>query len=245
MGTRLRAVVRWASLGALALAVALVALSGMPGVGAQHAGAVTPLVPNLTPLQASDLRNEVIGIDTYIRFTTTSWNNGAGPLELRPAGLVDDNGTTKQRVNQRVYNSDGSWEDRLAGFFEYHPDHSHIHFNGYAEYRLKSLAGTAADRVGAKVSFCIIDTTRMSTRLPGAPKKAVYTTCSATRQGMSVGWGDQYRYGLEGQSLKTTGLPDGAYELRITIDPQNALLEANEGDNVSTRIINLVGGRVQ
>ena len=223
---------------ALALGLALT-----PGAGAQSVP--TPLLPNLVALQASELRTEVIGTQTSLRFTTTSWNNGAGKLELRPAGLVVENGTTKQRVNQRVFKSDGSWEDRLAGFFDYHADHNHMHFNGYAEYRLISAEGKANDTVGAKVSFCIIDTTRMNTRLPGAPKKAQYTTCNATRQGMSVGWGDQYRYYLEGQSLETTGLPDGQYDLRITINPQHLLLEQTESDNVSTRRITLVGGRVQ
>ena len=61
-------------------------------------------------------------------------------------------------------------------------------------------------RTGSKTTFCILDSTRISTRLPGAPKKAVYTTCGNQVQGMSVGWGDKYIWTLAGQELDITGL---------------------------------------
>ena len=44
-----------------------------------------------------------------------------------------------------------------------------------------------------------MDTTKIDARLPGAPRKSVYSTCYANVQGMSVGWGDTYGSYLAGQ----------------------------------------------
>ena len=41
-----------------------------------------------------------------------------------------------QEVLQRIYNSDGSFSEQPVGIFVYHPSHGHIHFEGYAVYRL-------------------------------------------------------------------------------------------------------------
>src|SRR5688500_7897110 len=164
------------------MAIGLAALPGLAPPRVEAQATSTQLLPNLTPLQASDFRNETIDGRTYVRFTTTSWNNGAGALELRPGPV--DTGAGKQKVVQRIYHrGSGSTDVEINAWFDYHPAHNHIHFNDYAEYRLTSVDGNASDRIGSKVTFCIIDTTRINTRLPGAPKRATYTTCSATRQG--------------------------------------------------------------
>ena len=84
----------------------------------------------------------------------------------------------------------------------------------------------------------------MNTKLPGAPKQAVYNTCGASVQGMSVGWGDTYGYQLVGQEIDIIGLPNGDYRLRIELDPKNKLVETNETDNVSTIDIRLSNGTV-
>jgi hypothetical protein len=178
-----------------------------------------------------------------LRFSTLSWNNGTGPLEIR-AGTIDSvNG--KQEVVQRIYRDDGTYYEVNAGSFTYHAGHGHIHFDDYALYTLQPVAASgAADRIGYKTTFCIMDTTRVNTRLPNASKRAVYKTCNASVQGMSVGWGDRYGYTLEGQSIDITGLENGDYDLKIEIDPKSHIIESNEGDNVSTVRIRLSGGTV-
>ncbi|TSC71531.1 MAG: lysyl oxidase 3-like, partial [Parcubacteria group bacterium Gr01-1014_48] len=115
----------------------------------------------------------------------------------------------------------------------------------YALYTLQPVAANgAADRIGYKTTFCIMDTTRIKTKLPNAPKRAVYKTCDATVQGMSVGWGDWYRYSLGGQSIDITGLENGDYNLKIEIDPKSLILESNENDNLSTVKIRITDGTV-
>ena len=200
--------------------------------------------PNITPFPARDIR-VVHSSDgsTQLRFSTLSWNNGVGPLEIRAGAIDTVNG--KQEVVQRIYRDDGTYYEVKAGSFEYHPEHGHIHFNDYALYTLQPVsANGAAERIGYKTTFCIMDTTRVNTRLPNASKRAIYKTCNAIVQGMSVGWGDRYGYSLAGQSIDITGLENGEYYLKIEIDPKLHIVESNEGDNVSTVRIQITDGTV-
>lgn len=200
--------------------------------------------PNLIPYPARDMR-VVTNSDgsVHLRFSTISWNKGMGPLEIR-AGAIDSlNG--KQEVIQRIYSDNGSYRDVSAGSFEWHPTHGHIHFNDYALYTLQPVnAPGASARIGSKTTFCIMDTTRVNTKLLGAPKRAYYKTCGSSVQGMSVGWGDRYGYNLDGQSIDITGLPNGDYNLKIEIDPKSHMIESNETDNVSTVRIRITDGIV-
>ncbi|MDP3726109.1 MAG: lysyl oxidase family protein [bacterium] len=210
----------------------------------EFVGAVVEQQPNITPFPARDIRiEERSGGTTHLRFSTLSWNNGAGPLEIRAGAIDTVNG--KQEVIQRIYSDNGTYREVKAGSFVYHPGHSHFHFEDYALYTLQSVdAPGASDKIGVKTTFCIMDTTRVSTKLPGAPKRAVYTTCTGTLQGMSVGWGDRYGYSLEGQSIDITGLSNGEYNLKIEIDPKSQIVESNDSDNISTIRIRLTNGTV-
>jgi hypothetical protein len=207
------------------------------------ASETTPLLPNLQPLRAASLRLETPGDGhTYLRFSTTSQNSGAGPLEIIGGETYPTAG--KQQVYQRIYNSDGTYVDSVAGSFEWHAAHGHMHFNDYAIYTLDAVSALgASQRTSVKTTFCIIDTTRMK-RVKNAPRQPVYTTCDATVQGMSVGWGDTYGYWLAGQAVDVTGLPDGDYTLTIEVDPKHRIIETNDGDNISIVRLRLAGGRV-
>ncbi len=198
------------------------------------------LLPNLQPLPASSLRLSTSGDGkTYLRFSTTSWNSGDGPLEIigrTPAG-------GKQQVDQHVYNNNDTHTYYPAGSFEWHTGHGHMHFEDYAIYTLAAVNAPGASlRTSEKTTFCIIDTTRMK-RVKNAPRRPVYTTCDATVQGMSVGWGDTYGYWLDGQDVDVTGLA-GDYTLTIEVDPKDRIIETNNDDNTSTVLLRLAGGSV-
>ncbi len=211
--------------------------------GVSSTSANSELLPNLSPYPASSIRLEIVGANTLLRFSTTGWNDGAGALELR-AGEVDrDNG--RQNVYQRVFTSNGNFADYLAGAFAWHELHSHFHFEDYANYTLQPVnAPGGSERVGHKTTFCVMDTTRVNTKLPGAPKQAHYNTCGSQIQGMSVGWGDTYGYYLAGQEIDITDLPNGDYRLKIELDPKGKIFEINEADNISTIDIRLADGTV-
>jgi hypothetical protein len=87
-------------------------------------------------------------------------------------------------------------------------------------------------------------TDKVNVKVPGASKKAVYKTCAASVQGMSVGWGDTYGSNLDGQSIDISGLPDGDYNLNIEVDPKAQMVESNESDNTSSLGIRIVGQTV-
>ena len=198
------------------------------------------LPPNLKPLPASNatLVTDFFSGGLTLRFSTTSWNNGTGPLEL-VAGEVDT-GSGKQKVYQRVYLSDGTSFLHYAGSFEFHPEHDHFHFEDYALYTLQPVNAPGGSlRTGSKTTFCVMDTTKINGQLPGAPPQAVYSTCGRFVQGMSVGWGDTYGSQLAGQEIDFTDNADGIYQLKIEVDPKKLLLESNENDNVSCVLLSI------
>ena len=200
---------------------------------------VVELKPNLQAFPAGNLAivQDMSGAP-QLMFSATTWNNGDGPLVL-VAGETDP-ATLKQKVYQRVFLSDGTFYDRVAGDFVWHPSHNHFHFEDYAVYTLQPFnAPGASARTSAKTSFCVMDNTAVDTGLPRAPNKPVYVICGNAMQGMSVGWGDTYTNQLPGQSIDLTGLPDGVYKLIIEADPKKRLLEINESDNSSCVLLRI------
>jgi len=207
--------------------------------GTARAQTAVDLPPNLIPLPASNfsLVPETTGAST-LRFSTTSWNRGTGPLEL-VAGAVET-GSGKQMVYQNLHLSDGTSVLHFAGSFTYHPAHNHMHFDDYALYTLQPVnASGGSSRTGVKTTFCIMDTTAINLSLPGAPSSAVFSSCGKDLQGMSIGWGDTYGAHLAGQSVDFTGNPDGIYQLKIEVDPKKLLIESNENDNVSCALLDI------
>ena len=95
-------------------------------------------------------------------------NAGAGPLELFAGEVV----RKRQNVYQRIFSSDGSYRDKLAGSFDWHQGHDHFHFNDYALYTLQPT-WTKSNRTGAKTSFCVMDTDLVNGSLDGAPHAPV------------------------------------------------------------------------
>jgi hypothetical protein len=215
----------------------------LAGAGALPAAALAQATlrpPNLTPFPASNVSlvtNSIAGTTT-LRLATTSWNNGAGPLEL-VAGPIDT-GSGKQQVFQRIATDGGGTILHEAGWFQYHDEHSHIHYDDYALYTLQPVDASGGSLLtGQKVTFCVMDTTKIDTRLPGAPATAVYTTCGNQVQGMSIGWGDTYGAHLPGQEIDVTDAPSGIYQLRIEIDPTGDLIETDEEDNESCALLSI------
>src|SRR5262245_28686086 len=208
-----------------------------------HPAAGQDRLPNLRALPASDL---IIVVNASgnpeLRFSATSWNSGNGPFELRARDPRLNQVTNEYEYDSwhRIYDTSVSYREVKIGTFIYHPAHAHIHLEGYAVYRLRPAgANGASPRESFKTSFCIEDTTRIDPRLAGAPKKPVYTTCNPDVQGMSIGYGDRYGYQLPGQSIDLSLLQDGLYELSITFDPANKIVETSDSDNTSCLLLQI------
>src|SRR5262245_54632692 len=164
---------------------------------------VTPaqLLPDLFPLGAGHLTNWTVsnsgGVST-LRYETAMANWGQGPFEMRATGQfrTNTNGTISQLINQRIYNSDSTFTDVPAGWFDYNPSDGYIHFNdmAHANIRIRTAGDGVGDIVatGVKTSYCLIDIQHSNPGLPGSPSSSHYNTCGSVMQGISVGWNDVY-----------------------------------------------------
>src|SRR5262245_39459460 len=130
---------------------------------------------------------------TLLRFSTATANAGAGRLELRARAVID---ATRREVVQRIYRSDGTFSERLAGTFTHHPQHEHFHFDDWTAFGLYEVGpdGEIGALVagGAKQSFCLLDLVVHDASNPGFRSPGFYTTCGADFQGITPGWSDLY-----------------------------------------------------
>jgi hypothetical protein len=211
-----------------------------------HEQANPLLLPDLMTLPPYSLyitRNS--SSDTsLLRLTNSVWNAGYGPLELW--GRVVGDGST-HAVVQRIFQSDGSYQERTMGEFVFHPGHNHWHLESFSLYELWSLSerGTL-DRVAAtsdKVSYCLRDIHRNPH--PDQAPRMGYGTCTYGRQGLSVGWVDVYDHYLPGQSIDISGVPDGVYALISTADPFNLIQESDESNNAAVVYLEIKGLQVK
>ena len=210
--------------------------------GGTAAGA--PLYPDLRTAPPRYLYVQRDGNGRYLlRFENTAYNYG-GRLEITmPPG--------SREIYQNVYDQYTGGQvvqrQRVHADLIYHPQHSHFHFTDFAEYELLKRDSNGLyrplSREGTKTTFCILDTMRISTIGPSSP---FYTTCGATFQGISAGWGDTYTSDLYGQwiDLGTSMVPDGGYAIRSTADPSNRIYETNNNNNVGITYFNVTNGRL-
>ena len=205
----------------------------------------TDLLPDII-IRVNDLYNHDIVTTgdghVHLRLSNGTPNIGDGKLYLYGVLPAYPDGT--QDVMQRVYRSDGTYYDRPAGRFVYHPTHDHIHLEDWCIYRLREvLPGDGVGAIvaeGSKTSFCVLDLGIYDSTLPNFDPDGQFHDCGSTTQGLSVGWVDVYTKTLDGQYIDITGVPDGVYWLESEADPDNHILEKNETNNI-TRIKVTVG----
>jgi len=98
--------------------------------------------------------------------------------------------------------------------------HNHAHYANYARYDLLDPTSQAVV-VGHKQGFCLRDSASCST-----------PQYSCSNQGITAGCMDIYSAGLGCQYLDITGIPPGAYTLRVALDPFGRIAELDETNNV-------------
>ena len=201
-------------------------------------------VPDLEVLPPGDFYvadTRAEGGTVRLKFSTTIWNAGEGPMEVWGDADGED-----LRVRQVVHVADGSPRPvRPVGGFDFDHRHGHLHLTAFARYELWRLeGGTPAALVAEndKVGFCLMDNLVVDEAL--AAEDPAYAGCDADVQGISPGWGDLYVAQLFEQDIVIEGLPDGPYRVVNIANPDGALAEASHDNNASHTDVILRDGRV-
>lgn len=167
-----------------------------------------------------------------LRFASMTSNMGEGMLHV--VALKPPSEATTQPVQQRIY-GDYTVFARDAGNFVYHPQHEHFHLDRFETYELRPVKSPKVVASGTKVSFCLTDIAKV----PGRPERPPMSlsldlpplSCGTREQGISAGFTDYYGPKLPDQWVDVTDVPTGEYELVLTSDPDNVMVESDETNN--------------
>jgi CDP-diacylglycerol--glycerol-3-phosphate 3-phosphatidyltransferase len=212
-----------------AVVIATVAL-GMAVAGANPAAAqaLPDLVPEVsdielhfnTTVNAGDVVEECAsatsGVD-LLRLALTTRNDGPASIELGNPGCPNC------ASNPNVVCGNPLFICSPAG------GHNHPHYQNFMRYELLDPNGVQVG-LGGKRSFCLLES--------GCLGPNANHTCN--NQGLGAGCWDIYPSYLGCQYVEITGVPEGVYTLRVTIDPNAEIEEANETNNVLDQPIVIV-----
>jgi hypothetical protein len=237
---------------AWAILVAALAVGVIPAAGsaATPAGARLPDLDQETPAY---LDVTVIGEakvpDYRLGFRSAVRNVGAGPLVIeghrpgrRTPTMVADQRIDRNGAPPLVVPGVGRLRYVRAG------DHQHWHLLGFERYELRRAGSTRALVRDRKSGFCLGDRYRVTTlAVPAAVAKPVYTgRCGLThpellrvREGISVGYGDDYPAHIEFQDLPLKGLRDGRYVLVHQVNVDRSLRESNYANDAASVLFDL------
>ena len=199
-------------------------------------------------------------ITRCLRLTTGPHNVGTGHFDLR-FPIVDRAVADRDRLvemTQLIRNEDGTVTERDAGSYEYHVSHGHYHYLDILFYEAFEIVDAATGELrrignGNKSGFCPADqgygewTTfdqRSGGELPRSQDGDCFATSGNGAMGITAGWGDFYRWQRSGQYIDFTGVGDGTYVIRATVDILDNVLESDETDNASYALIEIVGDDV-
>jgi hypothetical protein len=191
-----------------------------------------------------------------LRFTTSADNIGDGPLLIYAQRSADEpTMRTRQafQVDGAIPNSYEEAQRDLPATVYYEPaaTHEHWHLLGFEHYMLRTPDGdtVVTDR---KNGFCLGDRYRTADDPPARPrdpdsaegklaKFLLVNMCKrhnpsvlTLKQGISVGWGDDYRYEVDFQWLDLTRVPSGIYDVVNVVNPDRSLVEKDYGNNASS-----------
>jgi hypothetical protein len=212
------------------------------------------LLPDLQTLPPFDFRLIEYGgtENRVIRFANSVWNSGEGVLELH--GEYDRNNGSI-RFRQLLYGEGEETLEHRVGEFTFHREHNHWHWEDFSVYEIWRLApdGSLGEILvtSGKVGYCMLDIRRVPEeeiasspiREAEIPETRQYRGCGWRLQGISVGWVDTYFAHTPGQVMDISGLRDGIYAFRSTVDPEGNLVESDEDNNSMTVYFSLYGNQ--
>lgn len=211
------------------------------------------------------------GATHCLRFSTGVHNVGEGPLDIEFDESDQAFQHVYYSDDTPGYYGDneeqGNYIEREAGTGEFHESHGHRHYQDMVLYELFAVSDASAAPPydeprrlspfgeGDKHGYCTGDQAigdwrsfnqdrpnAVHTHEPGPPDCEKRIT-------LSKGWGDVYRWQRPGQYVPYDRASDangtmraGHYVVRVTVDPNERLMETNERDNVGYALIRVVDG---
>lgn len=205
------------------------------------AALATDYLPDLGMAHPTDLRVEQAGPRKLLRYTAIVVNVGLGPFEVH--GARPDT-SSPMTVTQRIYDdSAAGYRDvsvPAAEMFYAGDGHDHWHVRDFETGELLRPDNGLQVAALAKHGFCFVDNYKYRLSLPGAPLSPFYprTSCGSADSlsivpGISVGWGDRYSSSVAYQYIDITGVPNGAYRLKISASTAPGFRESNYSNNSS------------
>ena len=234
----------------LSIAAIVCASLILPGVGTPPASAAVERLPDLGMAYPTDLR-----IDKrpdgrrLLRFSSIVVNVGSGAFEVHGQRALD---SATMSIRQRIFDDSGGFRDLSTAAAAYFggDGHGHWHVRDLEDFELVRLDNGGLVGTGAKHGFCFYDNYRY-----GSASPAFYSTAggacgrsssdTSVMMGLSVGWGDIYRYTLPDQYIDITSLTAGRYRLFVAADADNWFLEQNEQNNSTWVDLQLQGNKVK
>jgi len=244
-----RALVR--ALPALAAAVCLVVVAlAVTNSAASRAATATERLPDLEQEVPTGLEITRHARRPHWRlgFRSAVRNVGDGPLIIsgrRPVPAVET------MVADQVIEREGATAELASGAgrlrYVRARDHRHWHLLGFDRYELRRPGGqtVVTDR---KSGFCLGDRYAVTgLELPGrAPRPVHRSRCGldhpgllGIREGISVGYGDDYAANLEGQWLPLDHLRTGRYLLVHRVNSDRRLRERSQENNAAAVLFRL------
>ena len=197
------------------------------------------------------------GARACLRFGQRAANIGSGPVDVRwsvDSLLFED----VVPAFQRVYRSDGSFADQPAANMNYHPIHSHYHFEDFSQSTLHAVTSSGLPKyaplaTGRKNGFCMADTEMhwwgrkgdAAQSYPAPRCLEPQDTVSGRlyfKNGISRGWADEYTWDLPDQMIEVSAVRDGTYWLVTRVDSANKIEEESDANNclmIKVKLTNL------
>ena len=248
-----------AATAACALVASVSAAEADSPTTAATAATARDLMPDLVQRSPYGLNGRTVRTATGLRFrlgfASAVYNAGRGPLEI--VGTRPSRTTPTMTATQVVHRSDGSTR-RVPNVgrikFVRSETHRHWHLLGFERYELRRVDGNGREvRRDRKSGFCLGD------RYDAYPQRGIrgqpliggyrgeceknHPEVLRVHEGISVGYGDDYKPQVEGQFVDITGLPAGVYELLHSVNVDRRLREANPGNDAASIRIRLAWPR--
>ncbi|HKE19949.1 MAG TPA: lysyl oxidase family protein [Kofleriaceae bacterium] len=125
--------------------------------------------------------------------------------------------------------------EEAPDLYQFDECHGHDHLIGFSSYRLVGADGTEV--MGHKQGYFMVDVAPYCAE-SGPPVDHFPS------QGVSAGWSDVYIADYPCQWIDITGVPDGTYELHVSVDDADVVPEADQLPNEVAISVRIAGDQV-